>query len=79
MCLFLIHWRILKKEGKNTVFHLLVCHDEACFAAAEGKFFSASPLANRGEACFTAVRLGPNFLVCSSKATFAAARLSPSP
>ena len=79
MCLFLIHWRILKKEGKNTVSHLLVRHDEACFDAAEGNKFSASPLVHRGEACFAAVRLGPNFLVCSSEATFAAVRLSPSP
>ena len=50
MCLFLIHWRILKKEGKNTVSHLLVCRGEACFVAAEGNNFSASPLVHRGEA-----------------------------
>ena len=72
---FLIHWRILKKEGKNIVSHLLVHHDKACLAVAERNYLSASPLVRHGEARFSATRLGPNFLVRSSETTFAAARL----
>ena len=78
MCLFLIHWQILKKEGKNTVSHLLVCRGKASFAASEGNNFLTSPLVRCGEACFPAAKLGPTFLFRSSEAIFAAARLSPS-
>ena len=77
MCLFLIHWRILKKEGKTTVSHFLVHCGEACFAAVEGNNFSTSPLVRRCEARFVAAKLGPNFLVRSSEARFAAVKLGP--
>ena len=69
MCLFLIHRRILKKEGKNTVSHFLVHCGEA-----RTKLYGPS-----SEALFATAKLGPNFLVRSSEATFIAARLSPSP
>ena len=78
MCLFLIHWKILKKEGKNTVSHLLVYRDEASFAASEGNNFLTSPLVRCGEACFPAAKLGPAFLFRSSEAIFTAARVSSS-